>query len=198
MKALTSRRRAMMAVSTEKRYTAEQIAQRTAPQRRVTLEAAAYPSYALYKRDSLTQIVFPNLIYAPERLAAENANLTRVIAQKAANLGLCAFAYNPKLQCVDILGAAGGYMGSLNFASNPRLEVLIIRTTGGVYLHNVNSFQGSASTGKPLQVYVPAALRPSYEDSGTNGNWAALLSAGSVVFRELENSAYENLNWWRN
>jgi hypothetical protein len=188
----------MLAVSTEKRYSAEQIANRTAPRESVTLEAAAYPPYALYKRDSLTQLVFPNLSYAPERLAAENANLTRVIAQKAANLGLCAFAYNPKLQCVDILGAAGGYMGSLNFASNPRLEVLIIRTTGGVYLPNVNSFQGSASSGKPLQVYVPAALRPSYEDSGTNGNWAALLSAGSVVFRELENSAYENLNWWRN
>ena len=80
----------------------------------------------------------------------------------------------------------------------PSLETLIIRTPGGVYLPNVNSFYGSLPSGKPLQVYVPAALRPSYEDSETNGNWAALLSAGSVVFRELENSAYENLNWWRN
>lgn len=55
---------------------------------------------------------------------------------------------------------------------------------------NKNSFQGVAG---PIHVYVPAAVLSSYEDSATNGNW----KNNNVVFHELEGSAYENLNWWR-
>lgn len=59
---------------------------------------------------------------------------------------------------------------------------------------NTNSFQGVAG---PIHVYVPADVLSSYENSATNGNWNAYLTRGTVVFHELEGSAYENLNWWR-
>ena len=79
------------------------------------------------------------------------------------------------------------------------LETLIIRTPGGVYFPSANMFNNAfVSSSKPVHVYVPAAQRPSYEDSGKNGAWSTFLSAGSVVFHDLEGSAYENLNWWRN
>lgn len=185
----------MMRAPTEKKYTAEQIANGTAPSGAITLDGTFYPSYGLSYRSCLTQVFFPKLTSASKYVVSHNSELTAVIAQKAESITEAAFSYNSKLQCVDVLGSS---FGSLALAMNPNLSTLIIRNPNGVSYTSVNTMNGTATAAKPVHVYVPRAVKTAYEDSGTNGNWAGLLNAGSVVFHSLEGSVYEDLNWWRN
>lgn len=170
-------------------YTAAQIAARQAPAGKIELPGTSYRSYALEGCSQITQVVANSLTTIQERFLANCTKLEQVIAQKAVNVGQAGFGYCSNLRLVDMMGS-GGVMASMSHTSCFNLSTLIIRWAGGVWFPNTNSFQGAAG---PIHVYVPAAVKANYEDSATNGNW----KNNNVVFHELEGSAYENLNWWR-
>lgn len=174
-------------------YTAAQIAARQAHAGKIELPRTSYRSYALEGCSQITQVVANSLTTIPEWFLANCTKLEQVIAQKATNVGQMGFAGCSKLQLVDMMGGKTG-MASLSHSGCRNLSTMIIRWTEGIWFPNTNSFQGVAG---PIQVYVPSAVKANYEDSATNGNWNAYLTRGTVVFHELEGSAYENLNWWR-
>lgn len=169
-------------------YTAAQIAARQAPAGKIELPGTSYRDYALDGCTQITQVIANSLTTIPNWFLESCTNLEQVIAQKAVNVGQAGFGYCSNLRLVDMMGGRAG-MASLSHVGCRNLSTMIIRWAG-VWQPNTNSFQGVAG---PIQVYVPAAVLPSYEDSATNGNWKNY----NVVFHELEGSAYENLNWWR-
>lgn len=170
-------------------YTAAQIASRQAPVGKIELPGTSYRSYALESCSKITQVVANSLTTIPERFLANCTGLEQVIAQNAVNVGQGGFANCSKLRLVDMMGGNTG-MSSMSHSSCRQLSTLIIRWAGGVWKPNTNSFQIVAG---PIHVYVPSAVKANYEDSATNGNWKNY----NVVFHELEGSAYEDLNWWR-
>lgn len=173
-------------------WTTEQIASKQAPSGNITLERTDYPAYAIYKMPAVTQVTFENATSIPGRGVSECSNVQRVIAQKAKTLGgEAACYYNHNLRVIDILGG-GRISQSLAFAQNSRLEVLIIRSAAAKDV-TPNGFNGSASAQKPVHVYVPQATISSY---AALTNWGNFISAGSVIFEELEGSPYEPLDWW--
>lgn len=174
-------------------YTAAQIAARQAPAGKIELPETSYGSYALNGCYRITQVVANSLTAIPERFLESCTGLEQVIAQKAVNVGQAGFGYCSNLRLVDMMGGKTG-MGSISYGSCSNLSTMIIRWAGGVWRPNTNSFQGVAG---PIHVYVHAAVLSSYENSATNGTWNNYLTRGTVVFHELEGSAYEDLNWWR-
>lgn len=172
-------------------WTTEQIVSKQGPSGNITLEGTSYPAYAIFRIPAVTQVHFVNAAGIPERGVAECAGVQRIIAQKAANVGATALAYNRSLLTIDILGG-GTISGNLGFGNNQLLETLIIRSTAAKDV-NTNSFQGSVSEQKPVHVYVPQATISNYT---ALNNWASLVNAGKVIFEELEGSPYEPLDWW--
>lgn len=170
-------------------YTVAQIASRQAPVGKIELPGRSYRKYALNGCSKITQVVANSLTTIPEQFLSYCTGLEQVIAQEATNVGQMGFAGCTKLQLVDMSGGNTG-MSSGSHSSCYQLSTLIIRWAGGVWKPNTNSFQSVAG---PIHVYVPSAVKANYEDSATNGNWKNY----NVVFHELEGSAYEDLNWWR-
>ena len=113
--------------------------------------------------------------------------------QNAVRFGQECIIGNPDLEVIDVKGS-GTLMGSLNFSQNAKLSALILRGTEAVCPANNSSLNGSKSSARPLHIYVPAALRAAYE---AGGSWAGWVGDGSVVFHDLEGSAYESADWWR-
>lgn len=174
-------------------YTAAQIASRQAPAGKIELPGTSYSDNALDGCTQITQVVANSLTTIPNRFLANCTLLEQVIAQKATNVGQAGFGYCSNLRLVDMMGGKTG-IASLSHTSCSNLSTMIIRWAGGVWKPNTNSFQGVAG---PIHVYVHAAVLSSYENSATNGTWNNYLTRGTVVFHELEGSAYEDLNWWR-
>lgn len=170
-------------------YTAAQIAARQAPAGKIELPGTSYRAYVLDGCTQITQVIANSLITIPDHFVSSCTRLEQVIAQKATNVAMAGFSYCSNLRLVDMMGGRS-VMTSLSHAGCRNLSTMIIRWTGGVWSPNTNSFQGVAG---PIHVYVPSSVKANYEDSATNGSWKNY----NVVFHELEGSAYENLNWWR-
>lgn len=174
-------------------YTAAQIAARQAPAGKIELPGTRYRAYALEGCEQITQVIANSIPTIPERFLLNCTKLEQVIAQKATNVGTASLEYCSNLQLVDMKGGST-LMGVLSLAECSHLSAMIIRWDGGIWKPNTNSFQNTAG---PIHVYVPSAVKANYENSATNGYWNTLLTNGKVVFHELEGSAYEDLNWWR-
>lgn len=174
-------------------YTAAQFAAREAPAGKIELPATEYSNYALVNCKQITQVVANSLTTIPENFLQSCSGLEQVIAQNAVNVAKMGFGYCSNLRLVDMMGGKTG-MASLSHTSCSKLSTMIIRWDGGVWQPNSNSFNGSYTL---IHVYVPAVVLPSYENSAENGTWNTYLTNGRVVFHELEGSAYEDLNWWR-
>lgn len=180
-------------IMADQRWTAAKIASRQAPTGKIELPGTSYRAYALEGCAQITQVVANSLTTIPNCFLQSCTGLEQVIAQQATNVGQLGFGYCSNLRLVDMMGGRPG-MVSLSHSSCSKLSTLIIRWTEGVWQPNTNSFSGITG---PIHVYVPSVVLQSYEDSATNGTWNTYLTRGTVVFHELEGSAYEDLNWWR-
>ena len=76
------------------------------------------------------------------------------------------------------------------FANCSSLKTIVIRKTSSiVLLADRSAFSGTpgASGGTGIDVYVPSALKSTYENAT---NWATLVSGGTITFKTIEGSIY--------
>lgn len=140
----------------------------------------------------MTQLVAPNMTNVQSNQISRNIGLRHVVLPSVVNIGQTAITYNPDLEVIEVLG--GTLTSNLGFSYNSKLSTFVIRNADAAATVGANVFNGSKSSEKPIHVYVPAALKASYEAANV---WASWVSDGTVVFHDLEGSAYESGNWWR-
>lgn len=97
-----------------------------------------------------------------------------------------------KASIIDIGGTIRIYSSSFTDAQN--LDTLVIRKTTVLSLPNISAFNGTpfASGGIGGEVYVPESLIESYR---IETNWSILYEGGTLNFKPIEGSIYENLDW---
>lgn len=97
-----------------------------------------------------------------------------------------------KASIIDIGGTIAIYSSS--FTDSENLDTLVIRKTTVLSLPNISAFNGTpfASGGTGGEVYVPESLIESYK---IETNWSILYEGGTLNFKPIEGSIYENLDW---
>lgn len=98
---------------------------------------------------------------------------------------------HPKMKLIDYGSAPSTYDGLLNNMIR-YTKILILRKTDAITtLANSTAFTAT-TTPTPIKVYVPSALKSSYE-AGTN--WSTVLANNYVAFYDLEGSPYEAVDF---
>lgn len=162
----------------------------TEPSGEVVINATEITAPWPYRNKVITKITARNITGAlPEKCFGYMTNLEyAVLPACAGNIGQTCFAYCSNMLGVDLKG--GGVWSSLCFNSCPKLTTMVLRNTNTIQAASQsNMFSGNTiSTTKPLHVYVPSALKSSYESAT---NWSTWVSANTVIFHAIEGSIYE-------
>lgn len=97
-----------------------------------------------------------------------------------------------KTQIIDLGSTIAIYSSSFTNAQN--LKTLILRKTTILSLPNISAFDGTpfATDNTGGDVYVPESLIESYKIAT---NWSILYEGGTLNFKPIEGSIYENLDW---
>ena len=145
-----------------------------------------------YGFSAITRVVAPYLTQAKANQFRSMSALTTIIAQEMTTFASACIMNNAHLTVMDLKG--GDTLGTNAFGSNTRLTTVIFRNTSTIQsASQSNMFDGSKSTAKPIHVFVPNALKATYEAAA---NWSTWGADGTVIFDALEGSAYEQTDWW--
>ena len=156
--------------------------------------------YAMaYVRDNPEwQFYAPNLTYIGQNALREAQNLTEVHMPSLTSYHATTyFCYKcPKLTLLDL-----GFINitSNMFAYSAKLNTLILRKTTVATLNNVNAFAGTpfANGGSGGTIYIPKVLYDHLGDGSSSDyqhatNWSTVYGYGTVTWKSIENSTYEN------
>lgn len=167
-------------------FTLEQYYSQQYPSGDFTFTGTAMSAVPLQGNTAITKFTAPNLTTVEGSFIRSMSNLQYVVLPSCTRVNGTGIAYNANLLGIDWFG---GTVSSLCFAQNPKLATMIIRKTSEIVsTSQSNMFTGSKSTAKPIHVYVPSALKATYEAAT---NWSTWVSDGTVIFHDIEGSEYE-------
>jgi hypothetical protein len=136
---------------------------------------------------NITSVFAANVANVTNYCFRHLTNARHIVLPAAKTLGNNSVDFCTKLEGLDVLG--GGEWQSMCLAGNTAMVTLVIRKTGSIQVASQsNMFNSTATTAKPLHVYVPQALKATYESAT---NWSTWVASGTVVFEDLEGSVYE-------
>lgn len=173
---------------------ADDYAQKLVPSGLIRLGVSTVMDGAFWYCKNITGVVIDVACTIKEN-SFKNCNaMTFFVSQSTTTIGgQTCLAYNTGLLTIDI--NTPSLAKSLCLANNTKLASLILRRTASITSANQsNALQGSRSTTKPIHVYVPSALKATYESAT---NWSTWVNDGTIIFEELEGSAYESEDWWK-
>ena len=179
--------------SGEKAPSADDYAQKNVPSGLVRISVSPITQAAFWWCKNITGVVIDVACTINEN-AFRNCNaMAFFVSQYNTTLnGISTVSYNSKLLTIDINTST--INKSLSFTGNSKLTALVLRRTSSITtVAQINAFNGSKSTTKPIHVYVPSALKSTYESAT---NWSTWVADGTIIFEDLEGSAYESEDWW--
>ena len=160
----------------------------TAPSGDVTLTISSV-SMPFQNNSAITKITAPDLTTVPGSFFRNMSNLEYIVTPSCTKIEGAGMSYNSNLLGIDWLGGTGtSAISSLSFAQNSKLATVVMRQTGGIVpCTQTNAFTGSKSADKPIHIYVPTALKSTYESAT---NWTTWVNDGTIVFHAIEGSTY--------
>lgn len=133
---------------------------------------------------SAEELSMPNFVNATGQTAFKKMrNLINLVLPKCTTPGNYGIEGCTKLKKVDFTALSSIPQGLFN--QSTALDDLILRNPSMVTLSNVNAFNNMH--GKAVNVYVPSAIKSTYEGNAT---WSSV-STASLTFVAIEGSAYE-------
>lgn len=218
---LTNRKRTMGTTSTERRYTLEEILNRTEPSGDLDLtdlDITSVPPCAFYKcpitsirlnkrisvNDSMCRncaslkTAFIRAVMGGSYLFASCLNLRTLVVDMYGNQA-CVAQYCSELEICDV-GTNIGYMGVNYFQNCGRLKTLILRKANTpTTLGNNSVFTGTpaASGGTGMTIYIPRSLYDHLGDGTTydyksKSYWSTVDGYGTITWAQIEGSEYEH------
>ena len=174
-------------------WTTNGVANGTEPSGVIRISTPSVIDHAFYKNSAITGVII-DAYCAIETYGFNSCpGMTFFVSQIGTTIKAQGVAYNTKLQTVDI--KINTINQSLSLAGNSKLTALILRRTDAITsMGQTNALNGSKSTSKPIHVYVPSALKATYESAS---NWSTWVADGTIVFETLEGSQYESEDWWQ-
>lgn len=175
-------------------WTTDGIANGSQPSGLLTVGVSSIHKNAFYQRSGITGMVLENACTLNETAIYGCNAMTFFVSHSTTTIaGQSCLAYNTGLLKIDI--NTPSLAKSLCIGGNSKLQSLILRKTGSITtMAQSNSLNSSATTAKPLHVYVPSALKSTYEAAT---NWSTWVADGKVIFEDLEGSAFESEDWWK-
>lgn len=167
-------------------FTLEQFYSQQYPSGNFTFTGTTMSVTPLQANTAMTKFTAPNLTTVAANFIRDLSNLQYVVLSSCTKVEASGIAFNTNLLGIDWFG---GSVGSMCFANNSKLTTMVIRKTSAISsAAQTNMFNKSISTNKPLHVYVPSALKSTYE---SDTNWSTWVNAGTVIFHDIEGSEYE-------
>jgi len=165
----------------------EELYSQQKPSGDVTFTGSTMALTPLSGNSHITKFTAPSLTKVEASVLKSLSSLTYIVAQSVKDIAASGMNGNTSLLGIDVLG--GGTWASLCLSGNTSLTTLVIRKTGSIQAASQsNMLNNSKSTSKPVHVYVPSALKSTYESAT---NWSTWKNDGTVVFHAIEGSAYE-------
>lgn len=167
-------------------FTLEEYYSQQYPSGDFTFTGTAMSTTPLLGNTAITKVTAPNLETVDGSFIRNLSSLQYVVLPSCTKVNVAGIGYNANLLGIDWFG---GDIASMAFAGNSKLTTMVIRKTSAIVpAGQPNMFNSSKTTAKPIHVYVPSALKATYEAAT---NWSTWVSDGTVIFHNIEGSLYE-------
>lgn len=175
-------------------WTTNGIANKSEPNGAIKISASSVGYNGFYQFTGITSVVVESSCSLGTNAFYDCSAMTLFVSQVGTTFsGSSTISRNTNLKTIDI--KTNTINKSLALSQNAKLTSLILRRSDAITtVTQTNAFNGSISTSKPLHVYVPSALKATYEAAT---NWSTWVGNGTIIFEALEGSQYEDPDWWK-